>query len=394
MIKYRKHWINFDRRTPEFEKCLDEYFLDIAFSQPGVKNQIRCPCPKCNNGFYKLRHEVQHHVRQWGIEKSYKKWVYHGESLHDTSLVNESELNETIHDGDYDSATYEMLYDMFRGENLGETLGDFSNLGEHSPEEPNEGAKKFQRLLKDAEHNLYPNCGLSKLSFIVKLFQMKCLYGWSNNSVDALLSFLKSILPRENTCPASFYDARKVIRDLGLDYQKIDACVNDCILFWGNEYADLDRCPKCNHSRWATGKETKNDGSGRKKVPQKTLRYFPLKPRLQRFFMCKETALAMRWHKEKRIDDGVLRHPADSIAWKTFDEKHAQFASDCRNIRLGLASDGFNPFGNMSISHSTWPVVLIPYNFPPWSVLKHSNWMLSLLIPGPKSPGNSIDIYL
>ena len=85
--------------------------------------------------------------------------------------------------------------------------------------------------MKDSKHNLDPNCELSKLSFIVKLLQMKCLYWWSNNSVDALVSFLESILPRENACPASFCEARKVIQDLGLDYQKIDVCVNDCILF-------------------------------------------------------------------------------------------------------------------------------------------------------------------
>ncbi|KAL6328778.1 hypothetical protein AAG906_003795 [Vitis piasezkii] len=31
------------------------------------------------------------------------------------------------------------------------------------------------------------------------------------------------------------------------------------------------------------------------------------------------TASDMRWHKEKRVDDGVLRHPADAEAWKSLD---------------------------------------------------------------------------
>ena len=30
----------------------------------------------------------------------------------------------------------------------------------------------------------------------------------------------------------SFYKAKKTIWDLGLDYKKIDACVNDCMLYW------------------------------------------------------------------------------------------------------------------------------------------------------------------
>ena len=63
-------------------------------------------------------------------------------------------------------------------------------------------------------------------------------------------------------------------------------------------------------------------------------------------------------------------------------------------MRLGLATDGFNPFGNMSTSYSMWPVVLMPYNLPPWMCMKEPFMMMSLLIPGPNSPGNDIDVYL
>jgi hypothetical protein len=81
--------------------------------------------------------------------------------------------------------------------------------------------------------------------------------------------------------------------------------------------------------------------------------------------MSSKTALHMKWHAEKRTDDGISRHPADALAWKAFDSKYPDFASDSRNVRFGLATDGFNPFGNMSTSYSTWPVILVPYNFPP-----------------------------
>lgn len=48
----------------------------------------------------------------------------------------------------------------------------------------------------------------------------------------------------------------------------------------------------------------------------------------------------------------------------------------------------------MNISHSTWPLVLVNNNLPPWMSLKPEYFMLSLLIPGPKSPGNNIDVYM
>ncbi|BBH02706.1 transposable element gene [Prunus dulcis] len=79
------------------------------------------------------------------------------------------------------------------------------------------------------------------------------------------------------------------------------------------------------------------------KIPQKVMRYLPLKPRLQRLYMSTHTATDMRWHKEKRVDDDVMWHPADGEAWKEFDRTFPEFAADPRNVRLGLATDGFNP---------------------------------------------------
>jgi len=67
---------------------------------------------------------------------------------------------------------------------------------------------------------------------------------------------------------------------------------------------------------------------------------------------------------------------------------------DPRNIRLGLASDGFNPFRVMSSIHSTWPVLLIPYNLPPWVCMKQPSIILSMIIPGEKAPGMDIDVFL
>ena len=59
--------------------------------------------------------------------------------------------------------------------------------------------------------------------------------------------------------------------------------------------------------------------------------------------MTKDMSTDMKWHKEKRKDDGVMRHPADSKAWKHLAEKYREkeFAKDARSVRLGLASDGF-----------------------------------------------------
>jgi hypothetical protein len=110
--------------------------------------------------------------------------------------------------------------------------------------------------------------------------------------------------------------------------------------------------------------------------------------------MSQRTAYNMRWHAEGCTKDGVLRYPANGQAWKSFDNLHSDFSSDSRNVRLGLTSDGFNPFDNMRTSHSTWPVMLVPYNVPPWMCMKQSSFILSLVISRPKSPEMDIDVYL
>ncbi|GKA75362.1 hypothetical protein Tco_0781740 [Tanacetum coccineum] len=75
----------------------------------------------------------------------------------------------------------------------------------------------------------------------------------------------------------------------------------------------------------------------------------------------------MTWHATgKCTEPGKMQHPVDGRAWKDFDTKYLDFAAEPRNVRLGLAADGFNPFGNLSQSYSMWSVILTTYNLPPW----------------------------
>ncbi|XP_073108719.1 uncharacterized protein [Elaeis guineensis] len=342
---------------------------------------------KCRNTVLKGRHEVRAHLIRNGIVKSYKHWVYHGETIEE----NLEECNANSRDNldeeentDYDDLIG-MVHDACAFINT-DVERDDVNEG-YEPQEPNPEAATFYRLLKDADKNLYPGCDkVSKLSFAVKLLHLKCSNNWSDTLMDKLLKVFKEVLPNGALVPNSFYEAKKLIQDLGLEHIKIDACLNDCVIYWG-EHANAIVCPVCNLSRWKYQGRTRN-------IPHKILHYFPLKPRLQRLYMSKITAKDMRWHEEKRINDGILRHPADSFTWKSFDDKYKSFSADPRSVRLGLASDGFQPFGNMSTPHSIWPVVLIPYNLPPWQCMKDPYFMMTLLIPGPKCPENDIDVYL
>jgi len=108
--------------------------------------------------------------------------------------------------------------------------------------------------------------------------------------------------------------------------------------------------------------------------------------------MSSKTVDSMAWHASKDNQDGLMRHLRDYEAWKTLDQLHPELANDYRNVRLGLATDGFNPFGTMSTNYCIWPVVLIPYNRPPWECMKQTSFMLSMIILGKQMAGNEIDV--
>ena len=110
--------------------------------------------------------------------------------------------------------------------------------------------------------------------------------------------------------------------------------------------------------------------------------------------MSQYTTPHIKWDVDSHTKDGVLKHPADDEPWKSFDNLYPKFVSDSRNVRLGLTSNGFNPFGNLSTSHNTWPVMLVPYNLPHWMCIKQMSFILSLIIPSSNSLGIDIDVYL
>ena len=70
------------------------------------------------------------------------------------------------------------------------------------------------------------------------------------------------------------------------------------------------------------------------------------------------------------------------------------FAAELRNVRLGLCADGFNPFGSSGRQYSSWPVILTPYNLPPSMCMRDEVMFLTVIVPGPKSPKQKLDVFL
>ena len=101
----------------------------------------------------------------------------------------------------------------------------------------------------------------------------------------------------------------------------------------------------------------------------------------------------MRWHKNsKHYHPEKMIHPSDGEAWKYFDRCHTMKALEARNVRVALATDGFNPYGMTAAPYSCWPVFVIPLNLPPGVIFQRQNIFLSLIIPG--YPGDNMSMYM
>ena len=249
----------------------------------------------------------------------------------------------------------------------------------------------LKKKLQDAETPLYSGCfKYTKVSAIMGLYRIKVKSGMSENYFDQLIRLIHDMLPLDNVLPTSIGDVKKFLKLFGFVYDIIHACKNDCILY-RKEYADMVSCPRCKVSRWEKDKHTSDVKNG---IPAKVLRYFPIKDRLKRMFRSKKTAEDLRWHFNNASVDGTMRHPVNSLTWSQVNRTWPAFAAESRNLRLGLSTDGMNPFSMQNTNYSTWPVLLVNYNMPPTMCMKAENIMLSLLIPGPSAPSNNIDVYL
>ncbi|XP_020207858.1 uncharacterized protein LOC109792826 [Cajanus cajan] len=244
------------RLSKEYEDGVKE-FRRFAVEHAKDPSRIICPCLKCCHSKLVNADVLEEHLVCNGIDKSYSCWTKHGETRNmDVDLDLQDSVNYAPSEPD---TTYEF-----------DQVEEIVNVVE---EDLRDCPEMFDRLASDANTSLYDGCTkFTRLSAVLKLLKLKAGNGWSDKSFTELLTLLKDMLPKDNVLPNRMYEAKKMLSSIGMSYQKIHACPNDCILF-RNEYASLDKCPKCNVLRYK-----------KNKVPTKVVWYFPIIPRFRRMY--------------------------------------------------------------------------------------------------------------
>ena len=88
-----------------------------------------------------------------------------------------------------------------------------------------------------------------------------------------------------------------------------------------------------------------------------------------------------------------MQIPTYCEAFKHIEEKWPIFVNDPRNIKMGIALYGVNPFSIQNTQYLVWPVIVVNYNIPPYMLIKKQHMMLTLLVPG-KFQVKNMDTYL
>ncbi|KAL0396197.1 UNVERIFIED_CONTAM: hypothetical protein Scaly_0068100 [Sesamum calycinum] len=160
-----------------------------------------------------------------------------------------------------------------------------------------------------------------------------------NGFTQSQLTSVVDLCPATTPCPLDYYGTKKLIRDLSLPIENIDACNNGCILYWKDDI-DLDCSKFRGEARYKLTRE-------RNPNHKKTL-YAILTPRLQRFY-ASATAEQITWHANHHTEEESMCHSSYVESWSHFDRAYPDFAAE--PVRLGLCTDGFTPHGQIVRIH-------------------------------------------
>jgi hypothetical protein len=87
-------------------------------------------------------------------------------------------------------------------------------------------------------------------------------------------------------------------------------------------------------------------------------------------------------HAKNRSRDDVLRMLEDGSTLNYIEENWPIFKEETRNVKLSLAVDRVNPFGELRSMYSLWHIFVINNNLPPWMSIKREHTMLAIIVLG------------
>ncbi|GKA27501.1 reverse transcriptase domain-containing protein [Tanacetum coccineum] len=243
-----KSWTSLGKHEKAFYTGLKK-FVDDCKPLVDSAGNIRCPCKSCRLVLWVSIKHLSDHISKYGFDPSYKTWIHHGEPdlpppppvIDNTRQPQMSDMTACLND---------LSYIPLNNEQNEPTQGD---IGETSNDPTQAKRNEFEELYASANEELYPGCDhVTRLDFMAKFTYFKVKGKLTDSIFNEMLEFFQNVFPTAKgyKLPPSYYAIKKTFKTIGLGYESIHACVNDCFLFRGDANKDVHFCPVCNTSRW------------------------------------------------------------------------------------------------------------------------------------------------
>jgi hypothetical protein len=160
----------------------------------------------------------------------YEVWVHHGEEVPE----NESVAEDDVIDEDKMDEMLNAICPEFEA--------DFEDP-------PTLEVQKLFELLKASEEAVHEHTTMFVLSFVTRLMAIKSKFASSNYCYKELLKLISDVLSDNHKLPRDMYQSKILLSGLGIDYEKINVCQDNRMLFW-KEHINEKKCLKCGKSQF------------------------------------------------------------------------------------------------------------------------------------------------
>jgi hypothetical protein len=127
-------------------------------------------------------------------------------------------------------------------------IGREYEVGSGEQEQPPE-VQNLYTLLVAADKKVHDGTDVTVLEVVTCLMAMKSKYNFSNQCYNDIVKLIIDLIPTKHNMLKDLYQSKKIVSGLSMNYEKIDVCEKNCMLFW-KEHKDDTECMHCGRSRY------------------------------------------------------------------------------------------------------------------------------------------------
>jgi hypothetical protein len=156
-------------------------------------------------------YEMSGHIVKHGFMLNYLVWHQHGDVQ--TPAPAKLDVSDDENRMDDIIADIGMEYDL--------------GFGDHHPSPE---VHNFYRPLAASDEKVHDGTDLTVLQVVMRLMGIKLKYNFLNQCYNDIVKLIIDLIPVKHNIPNDLYQLKKIVADLGTNYEKIDVCEKNCML--------------------------------------------------------------------------------------------------------------------------------------------------------------------